>query len=182
MPKKTRLDDTLATELFHSDLHIKDCALKAQCRKDTLVKAWQRLFGEDATEARATRNRSQSQQGNKHCLGRLSGPGRRLHKGYWRVRRRGNFIGEPSSDYVYEHQLVYCEQNELTRVPPGFHIHHLNGDKADNRIENLVMLTASDHAKLHAALNKQKCATGRPVVEDALPSGAATVSPLPLAA
>jgi hypothetical protein len=29
------------------------------------------------------------------------------------------------------------------------HVHHINGDIADDRLENLQLLSASEHAKLH---------------------------------
>lgn len=30
------------------------------------------------------------------------------------------------------------------------HIHHINGNKLDNRIENLVIISQSEHSRLHA--------------------------------
>ena len=33
-------------------------------------------------------------------------------------------------------------------------VHHINGNKTDNRPENLIVMTASQHAKLHAQLRK----------------------------
>lgn len=36
------------------------------------------------------------------------------------------------------------------KIPRGCEVHHIDGDKANNAIENLQLMTRSDHAKLHA--------------------------------
>jgi hypothetical protein len=34
-------------------------------------------------------------------------------------------------------------------VPEGWQIHHIDGDHANNAIDNLTLLTNSDHQRLH---------------------------------
>ena len=36
-------------------------------------------------------------------------------------------------------------------IKVGYCIHHINGNKLDNRLKNLIMLTHKDHHKLHDA-------------------------------
>ncbi len=61
----------------------------------------------------------------------------------------------PERGWVLEHRYIWEKQNGR-RIPTGFHIHHKNGDSLDNRIENLELISASEHSKLHARERRLK--------------------------
>lgn len=44
---------------------------------------------------------------------------------------------------------VYVWEYYNGKVPKGFHIHHLDGDKSNNSIENLKLIPEFDHLSLH---------------------------------
>lgn len=54
------------------------------------------------------------------------------------------------------HRLVY--ETFVGEIPKGKsnHIHHLNGDKQDNRVENLSFRTAKEHISIHSKENPSK--------------------------
>ena len=50
--------------------------------------------------------------------------------------------------WILEHHYIWCKENECS-VPEGFVIHHIDGNKCNNVIENLECMSRSRHAKLH---------------------------------
>jgi hypothetical protein len=50
------------------------------------------------------------------------------------------------------HQLAHVVEWERHNgpVPDGFHLHHINGDKQDNRIENRQLVDPTTHKRIHS--------------------------------
>lgn len=71
--------------------------------------------------------------------------GRRLVKGYVQIGRYG-------APPVLEHRLL-MEKSIGRELRPDEVIHHINGDRKDNRIENLAVMTRAEHSRLHRKQN-----------------------------
>lgn len=78
---------------------------------------------------------------NKRFKGRLE------HKGYIMIHSPDHPFKD-SHNYVKEHRLV-MEKNLGRYLKSDEHIHHMNHIRNDNRIENLMIVTRSEHKKLH---------------------------------
>ena len=63
-----------------------------------------------------------------------------------------NYPVRPRPDGRLEHCIVW--EDSIGPVPPGWLLHHINGDRSDYRLDNLMVCRTSDHAWMHRRLRR----------------------------
>lgn len=69
-------------------------------------------------------------------------------QGYVMVLRKDHPFAQKPNFRISEHRLE-MEKKIGRYLKKEEHVHHLNGIKDDNRIENLVLITKSEHSSIH---------------------------------
>ena len=73
-------------------------------------------------------------------------------KGYLMVSKPDWYTGRSGSKHVFQHHVVVCENLGLTCIPSRWVVHHVDLNKHNNSFDNLVLITMSDHSRLHNLL------------------------------
>lgn len=72
-------------------------------------------------------------------------------EGYWRVYLGNSYDAKCSNvKPVYLHRLVYSYFYQLPLGLFGEHVHHIDHNKSNNSLDNLVLLPNSVHTQVHA--------------------------------
>ncbi|MBR2773930.1 MAG: HNH endonuclease [Selenomonadaceae bacterium] len=76
------------------------------------------------------------------------------HQRFNGVNYRRNKRGWYQTPNTALHRVVWEYHNGT--IPKGYEIHHVDGDKANNQIENLQCVTRKEHRHLHVELDRAK--------------------------
>lgn len=95
------------------------------------------------------------------CIERLIKENQKLKKIYFTTQTRErmeadikNFVMNPDvPEPKGDHRKIYQDAHPDEVLSQDDHIHHINGNHDDNRIENLQKVNASTHGILHSKLN-----------------------------
>ena len=121
-------------------------------------KAHQLGLHKDRDEFFAVRSKAKSGENS----GNFKGYRRRTTKGYIACYCPDHPMATKNG-LVMEHRVV-MEKHLGIYIPEGFSVHHINGVKDDNKIENLALMTKSAHSALHNSRDgKQKHGKDHPL-------------------
>lgn len=118
-------------------------------------------YPEDFKRERKARSYSRSKSGdNNHWTGVTGSDHPKFKgdisdgKGYTLVLRPDWFTGRTGSNHVFKHHVVLCANLNLNEIPEGYVVHHCNCVPTDNDFNNLVLMTRSEHGRLHQYLRE----------------------------
>lgn len=104
-------------------------------------------YGEDAVTTNYTGKHATHANGDSHPRWNRKGSSITKH-GYRKIRVGASHVLADLNGFAYEHLLVWCEAGNA-RPARDEVIHHINGNKLDNRIENLQVMKRTAHNALH---------------------------------
>ena len=69
----------------------------------------------------------------------------------------------PKKGYISLARAVY--QDKMGSIPKNYEIHHIDGDRKNNDIDNLIAISHEDHVKMHKQVATRATKTIRKINE-----------------
>lgn len=108
---------------------------------------------------------SRKRMGAENPSWKPEGRSDQIHKGRL-LLYRPEHPSSAKSGYILAYRLI-MEQHLGRLLLTTEHVHHLNGDPSDNRIENLQLVSASVHRRIHMMTPVKDPVTGRFIRKEA---------------
>lgn len=108
-------------------------------------------------------NRSNARIGSKSPC--WKGGRKKTNKGYIYKMEKGHHRST-ADGYVLEHILI-MERHLNRRIGEDEVVHHRNGIKSDNRVENLEVMSFGEHTRLHHLGSKRSLSTRKKISDKA---------------
>ena len=126
---------------------------KTRCQVDWIIN---KEFTEEFRQARKKTSYRNSKLGNKNPMFGLRGEETHVFigdvsdgKGYILVLKPEWYTGRIGCKHIFKHHMVVCEALGITAIPKGWCVHHIDGNKVNNELHNLALLTVGAHTRLH---------------------------------
>lgn len=161
-------DHNLICQLYeHTNTSMADIVRETKLPQYVVQDILDKHFSKEFQNKRKSKLYRQSKLGDKNPMTGRKGE---LHpnykgliddgQGYLMIVKPDWYTGRAGSDHVFYHSVVMAEHLGLTEIPAGFVVHHIDGNKHNNDISNLALMTLSAHSKLHM-LQRNLCKVQR---------------------
>lgn len=163
MPAKIVLTAEQETTLrhdFYTDLSQEEVMKLRGLSYRVVRRYWSQWFGPDLLRQRASRLKALTKLGDKNPMFGKTGDKHHNYvevtyvQGYRCLQAPDWYLGKVDKGRVYEHILVWCSNHGQVTLPKGRVVHHIDLDKENNSPSNLMVMTISQHMKLHNALRR----------------------------
>ena len=152
--------ENLVCNLFEfTDTSMHDIAIISKLKDYKVQYILRQHFTEEFISKRKARLYRNSKLGDKNPMKGKVGDKNPFYKGiiedgkgYNIVLKPEWYTGRVGSRHVFLHHVVMAEALGLTEIPKGFVVHHIDGNKKNNDINNLALVNLSGHCRWHSII------------------------------
>ena len=72
-----------------------------------------------------------------------------MNKNLLKKYKEKGYLVEKNEEGLEEPKHLIIAKEKYGKIPKGFHIHHIDGDKTNNKKSNLLAIHSKDHYKMH---------------------------------